>query len=199
MVTWSYEWWMFQRQSKFIYTVCHTNWDNARIKWNWLLSSRVLNPLLFTVYLDDLLKELRESGVGCYKDSKIQRFKDLFLPRKHIIYTMDIHGHMYVPITYTHIQLYTHTYMNGMFTGAFFSADDITLLALPRRYISHNYVVCDNYTLKHGVTFNSTKSFISGLKKQWSGVGFCYDFEWCKIVFSTLFGCLWSGSYILEY
>ena len=47
--------------------------------------------------------------VGAQK--KISKdFKDLFLPRKHIIYTMDIHGHMYVPITYTHIQLYTHTH-----------------------------------------------------------------------------------------
>lgn len=97
----------------------------VRVNWNGCESSGfsvntgvkqggVLSPLLFTVYLDDLLKELREAGIGCH--------------------------------------------MNGMFTGAFIYADDITLLAPSRQSISHMLSICDSYAIKHNIMFNPTKS-----------------------------------------
>ena len=67
--------------------------QNMRVRWNSTFSvlvsvsngvkqGGVLSPILFSLYLDKLLVELRELGIGCH--------------------------------------------MNGLFTGAFIYADDIT-------------------------------------------------------------------------
>ena len=45
-----------------------------------------------------------------------------------------------------------------MFTDAFIYTDDITLLANSQQSISHMLSICDNYALKHDITFNFTKS-----------------------------------------
>ena len=73
-----------------------------RIRWNNSVSDYftisdvvgqcgVLSPVLFSVYLDQLIAQLRHLGMGCY--------------------------------------------MNGLFTGVFMYADDITLLAPSRWYL----------------------------------------------------------------
>ena len=70
----------------------------------------VLSPILFSLYLDKLLVQLRELGIGCH--------------------------------------------MNGLFTGAFIYADDITIIA-PSCYALNSMLnVCEEYALSHDI-FNS--------------------------------------------
>jgi len=43
----------------------YTN-HQVRVLWNGVDQGAIINPILFCVYLDDLLVKLREAGVGCY-------------------------------------------------------------------------------------------------------------------------------------
>ena len=49
-------------------------------------------------------------------------------------------------------------HMNGMFTGAFIYADDITIIA-PSCYALNSMLnVCEEYALSHDILFNSLKT-----------------------------------------
>ena len=48
--------------------------------------------------------------------------------------------------------------MNGIFTGAFIYADDITLLAPSRYALSNMLMVCEEYALYHDIIFNPSKT-----------------------------------------
>ena len=74
----------------------------------------MLSPILFSLYLDKLLVELRELSIGCH--------------------------------------------MNGLFTGAFIYADDITIIA-PSCYALNSMLnVCKEFCLSHDILFNSLKT-----------------------------------------
>ena len=84
--------------------------------YNCLKQGAVLSPLLPALYLDDLLKKLRNAGLECH--------------------------------------------INGMSTGAFIYADDITitLITPSRESISYMLQVYEQYTTKHVILFNPAKS-----------------------------------------
>ena len=99
--------------------------QNIRVRWNSTFSELfsvsngvkqggVQLPILFSLYLDKILVELRELGIGCH--------------------------------------------MNGLFTGAFIYADDITIIA-PSCYALYSMLnVCEEYALSHDILFNSLKT-----------------------------------------
>ena len=74
----------------------------------------MLSPILFSLYLDKLLVELRELGIGCH--------------------------------------------MNGLFTGAFIYADDITIIAPSCYALKSMFNVCEEYASSHDILFNSLKT-----------------------------------------
>ena len=99
--------------------------QTMRVRWNGSISEQfsvsngvkqggVLSPLLFSLYLDELLVKLRELGLGCH--------------------------------------------MNGIFTGAFIYADDITLLAPSRYSLISMLNLCKEYALSHDIIFNPAKT-----------------------------------------
>ena len=49
-------------------------------------------------------------------------------------------------------------HINGMFTGAFIYADDITLIASSYESISYMLHICEQYPTKHDILFNPVKS-----------------------------------------
>ena len=74
----------------------------------------VLSPLLFSLYLDQLLVALRELVLGCH--------------------------------------------MNGLFTGTFIYADDITSIAPYFHALNSILIDCEEYALSHDIVFNSLKT-----------------------------------------
>ena len=99
--------------------------QKMRVRWNTNVSEifsvsngvkqgGVLSPLLFSLYLDDLISQLRDLGIGCH--------------------------------------------MNGLFTGAFIYADDITILAPSCYALKSMLRVCEEYALSHDILFNSLKT-----------------------------------------
>ena len=72
----------------------------------------VLSPVLFSIYLDQLVAQLRHLGMGCY--------------------------------------------MNGLFTGVFIYADDITLLAPSRASMVIMLEKCESFALTHDILFNAS-------------------------------------------
>ena len=99
--------------------------QQMRIRWNNSVSvyftisngvkqGGVLSPVLFSIYLDQLLVELRHLGMGCY--------------------------------------------MNGLFTGVFIYADDITLLAPSRASMVRMLEKCESFVLTHNILFNASKT-----------------------------------------
>ena len=99
--------------------------QTMRIRWNGTLSDiftvsngvkqgGVLSPLLFSMYLDDLLIQLRQLGMGCH--------------------------------------------INGLYTGAFIYADDITLIAPSRTSMTMMLKQCEKYAEMHAILFNPSKT-----------------------------------------
>ena len=99
--------------------------QNMRFRWNNTVTDNftisngvkqggVLSPILFSLYLDQLISQLRHIGMGCH--------------------------------------------MNGLFTGVFIYADDITLLAPSRA----NWLLCWNSVR----VFREHMPFCSTLQKQ---------------------------------
>ena len=74
----------------------------------------VLSPVLFSIYLDQLIVQRRLLGMGCY--------------------------------------------MNGLFTGVFIYADDITLLAPSRASMVLMLEKCESFALTHDILFNASKT-----------------------------------------
>ena len=74
----------------------------------------VVSPIFFSLYLDDLFKELRDLGVGCH--------------------------------------------MGGAFVGAAGYADDIVLLAPTRSAMAAMLAVCENYAIRHNITFSTDEN-----------------------------------------
>ena len=74
----------------------------------------VLCPVLFSIYLDQLIVQLRHLCMGCY--------------------------------------------MNGLFTGVFIYADDITLLAPSRASMVVMLEKCESFALTHDILFNASKT-----------------------------------------
>ena len=70
----------------------------------------VLSPVPFSIYLDQLIAQLRHLDMGCY--------------------------------------------MNGLFTGVFIYADDITLLAPSSMVLI--FEKCESFALTHDILFNSS-------------------------------------------
>ena len=48
--------------------------------------------------------------------------------------------------------------MNGLFTGAFMYADDITIIAPSCHALKSMLNVCEEYALSHDILFNSLKT-----------------------------------------
>ena len=103
------------------------------VKWNNVLSKPfkcsngvkqggVLSPILFAIYIDDLLKELRCNGMGCY--------------------------------------------VNSMFCGSFAYADDIVLLAPTVTSLTSMVKICEQYSTKYDILFNSSKSKLITFSKK---------------------------------
>ena len=99
--------------------------QQMRIRWNnsvpdYFTTSNgvkqggVLSPVLFSIYLDQLIVQLRHLGMGCY--------------------------------------------MNGLFTGVFIYADDITLLAPSRASMVLMLENCESFALTHDLLFNASKT-----------------------------------------
>ena len=74
----------------------------------------MLSPVLFSIYLDQLIAQLRHLGMGCY--------------------------------------------MNGLFTGVFIYADDITLLAPSTASMVLILEKCESLALTHDILFNASKT-----------------------------------------
>ena len=74
----------------------------------------VLLPILFSLYLDQLISRLRHIGMGCH--------------------------------------------MNGLFTGVFIYADDITLLAPSRASLALMLEQCESFSRTHDILFNASKT-----------------------------------------
>ena len=98
--------------------------QQMRIRWNNSVSDYftisngvkqggVLSPVLFSIYLDLLIVQLRLLGMGCH--------------------------------------------MNGLFTGVFIYADDITLLAPSRASMVLMLEKCESFALTHDILFNASK------------------------------------------
>ena len=98
--------------------------QQMRIRWNNSVSEYftisnsvkqggVLSLVLFSIYLDQLIAQLRHLGMGCY--------------------------------------------MNGLFTGVFIYADDITLLAPLRERMVPMLENCGSFALTHDILFNASK------------------------------------------
>ena len=99
--------------------------QQMRIRWNKSVSDYftisngvkqggVLSPVLFSIYLDQLIVQLRHLGMGYY--------------------------------------------MNGLFTGVFIYADDITLLAPSRASMVLMLEKCESFALTHDILFNASKT-----------------------------------------
>ena len=98
---------------------------HMRIRWNnsicdyftisiGVKQGGVLSPVLFSIYLDHLIAQLRHLGMGCY--------------------------------------------MNGLFTGVFICADDITLLAPSRASMVLMLEKCESFALTHDILFHASKT-----------------------------------------
>ena len=99
--------------------------QQIRIRWNNSISDYftiingvkqggVLSPVLFSIYLDQLITQLSHLGMGFY--------------------------------------------MNGLFTGVFIYADDITLLAPSRASMVLMLEKCESFALTHDILFNAAKT-----------------------------------------
>ena len=97
--------------------------QNMRIRWkntvtdyftisNGVKQGGVLSPILFSLYLDQLISRLSHIGMGCH--------------------------------------------MNGLFTGVFIYADDITLLAPSRASQALMLEQCERFSRTHTILFNAS-------------------------------------------
>ena len=89
----------------------------------------MLSPLLFTIYLDQLILSLKDLGVGCH--------------------------------------------LNGMFVGAFSSADNVTLFAPTNMALKAMLNKCTELAASHNLLFNASKTkcmHINGPRSQTQGV-----------------------------
>ena len=93
-------------------------WNNSASDYftisNGVKQGGVLSPVLFSIYLDQLIGQLRHLGMGCY--------------------------------------------MNGLFTGVFIYADDITLLVPSRASMVVMLEKCESFALTHDILFNASKT-----------------------------------------
>ena len=93
-------------------------WNNAVSDYfiiiNDVKQGGVLSHVLFGIYLDQLIAQLRHLGMGCN--------------------------------------------MNGLFTGVFIYADDITLLASSRASMVLWLEKCESFVLTHNILFNASKT-----------------------------------------
>ena len=97
---------------------CGIRWNNSVSDYftisNGVKQGGVLSPVLFSIYLDQLIVQLRLLGMSCY--------------------------------------------MNGLFTGVFIYADDITLLAPSRPSMVLMLEKCESFALTHDILFNASKT-----------------------------------------
>ena len=93
-------------------------WNNAVTDYftinNGVKQGGVMSPILFSLYLDQLISRLRHIGIGCH--------------------------------------------MNGLFTGLFICADDITLLAPSRASLALMLEQCESISRTHDILFNASKT-----------------------------------------
>ena len=95
---------------------CWVRWSNGLLSkdfgiGNGTRQGSCLSPALFSLYMDELLEELRHSGVGCY--------------------------------------------VGGLFAGAGSYCDDLVLLAPTRSALQTMMTICENYAMRHNLTFST--------------------------------------------
>ena len=99
--------------------------QNMRIRWNNAVTdyftisngvkqSDVLSPILFSLYLDQLISRVRHIGMGCH--------------------------------------------INGLFTGVFIYADDITPLSPSRASLALMLEQCESFSRTLDILFNASKT-----------------------------------------